>query len=100
MYLRQLRREDQRDRLRINWEPAVVIADEESVIKPDFDISGIQFVAVRRPQHRQQDFIFQLWLQRIPINIKEAGVLRSPAVLEHILPPGVIAKTDSHMVRN
>ena len=68
------------------------------VLQPQ--LPALQHDAVVITEHREQDLAAQLLLQWSPVDVEVIGVGRGAPVLEHVLPPGVGAAGDAHVVRH
>src|ERR1700733_3509658 len=51
-------------------------------------------------KYGHQDFSMKFLFQRLPIDVKEAGVEGRLAILQHVEPPRVIAAHDAHVIGN
>ena len=66
----------------------------------DLDLLILQHAAVLIAEHRQQNFVHQLFLRRMPVDIEEPGEGTAGAVLQHVPPPDVGGVRDAHVVGN
>ena len=74
----------------VQREALVVIRNEELAVELQLDAPALEFGAVLQPQHRQQDFVLQLRLQRRPVNVEVLCEPGRPAIGQHVLPPRVV----------
>ena len=82
-------------------ERAVVVADAEGAVPElQLELLVLQDTTILIPEHRQQDLVLQLGLDRLPLDVEEARVRRRLAVLQHVRPPGIAAPGDAHVVRH
>ena len=101
LQLRQWDRQDQRVGRRSDRQAGLVVVHGEcavGVLQPQ--LAALQHDAVVIAEHREQDLAAQLLLQRPPVDVEVLGVGGGAAVLEHVLPPGVGAAGDAHVVRH
>src|SRR4051812_27129191 len=66
--------QEQVKRAQIYREPLVVIADEEFCVEFEPDASALELLAVLQSKYRQQQLVFQLGLQRTPIDIEVISI--------------------------
>ena len=78
----------------------VVVHGEGAVGVLQPQLPALQHDAVVITEHREQDLAAQLLLQWSPVDVEVIGVGRGAPVLEHVLPPGVGAAGDTHVVRH
>jgi hypothetical protein len=66
----------------------------------ELDLLPLEDGAVRVPEHGQQHLVFELRLERMPVDVEHVGVPRALTVFEHILPPWVRRLGDAHVIRD
>ena len=78
--------------------PVAVTHPERASVLDERQVSVLEDLAVLIAEDREQHFVFQLRLRRPPIDVEELGVRRPRTVLEHVVPPDVVARIDAHVV--
>ena len=97
----QRRGQDERVGWRGDRQRRLVVVDRErAVCKGKLKFSAFQDHPVGITEDRQQNLAAQLFLQRTPVDIKIGGVDGGAAILQQVLPPGVRAGSDPHVVRD
>ena len=101
LHRQQHRLQDERIAGRRDREGGVVVVDMEgALVEDEPQLAAFQDVAELIAQHRHQHLVAQLVLERPPVDIEEGGIFGRAAVFEHVLPPGVGAAADAHVVGN
>ena len=74
--------------------------EKPAVLKGELDVPTLKIVPVGLSQDGEQNFVPQLRLERLPVDIEEVRVDRCVPVLQHILPPWIIPVAYSHVIGN
>ncbi len=75
-----------------------VTRTEHSIHVLEGDLLSFEHCAIGIAKDRQQDLVFQLGFQRMPVDIEELRIPRARTVLEHVLPPRVGGMCDAHVI--
>ena len=84
---------DRKDLLEITGAEGAVRIFEANLLPLEHGAVGVA-------EDRQQHLVFELGLDRLPVDVEDAGVARALAVFEHVLPPRVGGLGDAHVIRH
>ncbi len=77
------------------------VADAEGAVHVlEADLLPLEHRTIAVAKNRQEDLVFQLRLQRVPVDVENRGVPRAGSVFQHVLPPRVGRLRDAHVVRH
>ena len=86
---------------RLQRQQGLAAADEEgAVAKLQLQFARLEDLPILLPQDRQEDAVLEFFLDGTPIDVEIGGVGRRRAVLQHVVPPGVLARRRAHVVGN
>src|SRR6516162_197098 len=79
--------------------PVIVSKPKSAFLELQMKLAAFKYAAVLISENWEKHFILKLFLQRVPINVKERGKPRAWAILEDIHPPLILGIDDAHMIR-
>jgi hypothetical protein len=77
-----------------------VLQREHAVVKHDDQLAALEHASVLIAEDRQQQLGVQLLVLGRPLDVEEHGRGRARTVLEDVVPPGVPARADAHVIRH
>ena len=84
---------------RVDGQKQLVVAQEERPLPIlQLQFARFQHLPVLIAQDWQQDFVAQFLLDGLPVDVEVSGVRRGGAVLQHVVPPEVLAGCRAHVV--
>ena len=84
---------------RVDGQKRLAVAQEECPVSIfQFQLARFEDLAVLIAEDRQEEAIPQFLLDGPPIDVEVGGVRRGGAVLQHVGPPGVLARRCAHVV--
>ena len=69
-------------------------------VESQHELAALEHHAVGLAEHGHQQLAVQLVAQAFPIDVEEARVHRCMAVLQHVLPPGVVGAEHADVIRD
>ena len=77
-----------------------IVNHKLAAIAAYFDVAFLKHPSVMFAQLRDQEFVAQFLLWRLPVDVEEAGVTAGRTIFQHVPPVTVQAAADGHMVRD
>ena len=78
----------------------VVADDEQAVAIGELQLLALEDGAVLIAEDRDEHFVGELVLHRMPFDVEEASEARARPVLEHVEPPRIRGLGDAHVIRH